>query len=120
MHVSRDLQHGGFAWREAGDGTLIVLLHGLGGGRTSWEPQLADLSAHHRVAAWDMPGYGASAPLPVATVTFRHLADAGAEAEISAETLGDLGAPRRVEVSIVDARRQVGVDPPEHRFFKPL
>ena len=53
------------AWREAGppDGELVVLLHGLGGSRIAWEPQLAALSAAgYLAAAWDMPGYGASAP----------------------------------------------------------
>lgn len=67
-----------FGWREAGAGDLIVLLHGLGGSRISWEPQLAALSAHHRVVAWDLPGYGASAPLPD-SVTFPALAHAATD-----------------------------------------
>lgn len=50
------------AWREAGSApTTAVLLHGLGGSRLAWEPQLAGLSDQFRVAAWDMPGYGRSA-----------------------------------------------------------
>ena len=68
-----------FAWREAGDGDLIVLLHGLGGSRISWEPQLAALSANHRVAAWDLPGYGNSAPLLDVAVTFPALAHAATD-----------------------------------------
>lgn len=68
-----------FAWREAGDDQVVVLLHGLGGSRISWEPQLAGLSADHRVAAWDLPGYGASAPLPAKDVTFPALAHAAAD-----------------------------------------
>jgi 3-oxoadipate enol-lactonase len=65
-----------FAWREAGEGsTPLVLLHGLGGSRLSWEPQLAGLAQLHRVVAWDMPGYGASAALDGA-LTFTALADA--------------------------------------------
>jgi 3-oxoadipate enol-lactonase len=52
-----------FAWREAGVGSPVALLHGLGGSRLSWEPQLGELSATHRVVAWDLPGYGQSAPL---------------------------------------------------------
>jgi len=62
------------AWREAGptahangDQTTstatIVFLHGLGGTRTAWEPQLKALSDNYRCVAWDMPGYGASAPI---------------------------------------------------------
>ena len=60
-----------FSWREAGSGALVILLHGLGGSRLSWQSQLTGLP-HHRVAAWDMPGYGASPP--PAEVTFRSLA----------------------------------------------
>jgi 3-oxoadipate enol-lactonase len=64
-HVARDRDDRPVAWREAGppDGELAVLLHGLGGSRIAWEPQLTSLStAGYRAAAWDMPGYGASAP----------------------------------------------------------
>ncbi len=67
-----------FAWREAGDGDLVVLLHGLGGSRISWEPQLQSLTANHRIAAWDLPGYGNSAPLPD-SVTFPALAHAATD-----------------------------------------
>ncbi|HEX6657518.1 MAG TPA: alpha/beta fold hydrolase [Ilumatobacter sp.] len=68
---------GPVAWRQAGphDGEQVVLLHGLGGSRTAWEPQLAALAdAGYRAAAWDMPGYGASALIE--PVTFAALADA--------------------------------------------
>lgn len=51
------------AWREAGAGGLVLFLHGLGGSRTAWEPQLQSLSDEFRCVAWDMPGYGASPPL---------------------------------------------------------
>ena len=51
-----------------------MLLHGLGGSRTSWAPQLEGLSSHFRCIAWDMPGYGASAP--VEPLTFAAIADA--------------------------------------------
>ena len=54
---------------------MVVLLHGLGGSRTAWEPQLAALSASWRVVAWDLPGYGASAPL-AGPLDFDGLADA--------------------------------------------
>jgi pimeloyl-ACP methyl ester carboxylesterase len=73
-----DRERDGFAWREAGEGELVVLLHGLGGSRLSWEPQLAALGAHRRVVAWDLPGYGLSAPLPNDPLTFRALAGAAA------------------------------------------
>ena len=57
-----------------GRGEPVVFLHGLGGSRTSWEPQLAGLSNEFRCIAWDMPGYGASAP--VEPLTFAAIADA--------------------------------------------
>lgn len=61
----RDRDERPVAWREAGpgDGELVVLLHGLGGSRIAWEPQLTSLAAAgYLAAAWDMPGYGASTP----------------------------------------------------------
>jgi 3-oxoadipate enol-lactonase len=78
-HVGRDHDARPVAWREAGPagGVLVVLLHGLGGSRIAWEPQLASLAAGgYRAAAWDMPGYGASAPPP--QWTFDALATAAA------------------------------------------
>jgi len=65
---------GPLAWREQGQGAPLVFLPGLGGSRTSWEPQLSDLSDSFRCIAWDMPGYGASQP--VAPLTFAAVADA--------------------------------------------
>ena len=50
------------AWREAGEGQLVLFLHGLGGSRIAWEPQLEDLSDRWRCLAWDLPGYGESEP----------------------------------------------------------
>ena len=61
------------AWREIGDGPPIVFLHGLGGTRTSWGPQIRGLGGRFRCIAWDMPGYGGSAPLT--PLTFRSIAD---------------------------------------------
>ena len=65
---------GPLAWRECGRGEPVVFLHGLGGSRTSWEPQLSGLSGAFRCIAWDMPGYGASDPL--VPLTFTAIADA--------------------------------------------
>jgi pimeloyl-ACP methyl ester carboxylesterase len=55
------------AWRETGTGTTAVFLHGLGGGRTAWRPQLEALSDVRRCVAWDAPGYGDSAPVEQTT-----------------------------------------------------
>ncbi len=68
------------SWREAGPENahahtpVALLLHGLGGSRIGWEPQLAALSTTHRVIAWDAPGYGGSDP--VAACTFDAYSDA--------------------------------------------
>jgi 3-oxoadipate enol-lactonase len=70
-----DVDGGRFAWRESGEGPSLLLLHGLGGSRLSWEPQLVALADRCRVVAWDMPGYGQSQPLDD-VVTFSSLADA--------------------------------------------
>ncbi len=61
------------AWRERGAGDPVLFLHGLGGSRTSWEPQLDGLADAFRCIAWDMPGYGASAPSE--PLTFAAIAD---------------------------------------------
>ncbi len=58
-----DHQRGTASWREAGEGHPVVFLHGLGGSRLSWAPQLRELGNSFRCIAWDMPGYGLAAPL---------------------------------------------------------
>ncbi len=73
-----DVQRGGFAWRENGTGEAVVFLHGLGGSRISWDPQLEVVGRARRAAAWDLPGYGDAAPLAEQPLTFRSLADAAA------------------------------------------
>ena len=77
--LPRNVDGAPFAWRECGEGPLVVFLHGLGGSRVSWEPQLEALGTQRRTAAWDLPGYGNSAPLSCHPVTFRALAEAAAE-----------------------------------------
>lgn len=62
--MPRDVDEAPVAWREAGAGPTVLLLHGLGMTRTGWDAQLDALADRWRCAAWDMPGYGASAPLP--------------------------------------------------------
>ncbi len=63
------------AFQIAGDeGLPLVFLHGLGGDAEQWRPQLDAFSGRYRAIAWDMPGYGDSAPLE--TMTFPALADA--------------------------------------------
>jgi pimeloyl-ACP methyl ester carboxylesterase len=52
------------AYREAGSGPPLLLLHGVGSGSASWAAQLASLATQLRVIAWDAPGYGESDTLP--------------------------------------------------------
>lgn len=52
------------AYREAGQGDPVVLIHGVGMQSAAWGPQIEALSKTHRVLALDMPGHGGSDPLP--------------------------------------------------------
>ena len=62
------------AHREKGSGDALVFLHGVGGDTESWKFQLDAFSDSYRAIAWDMPGYGRSAPID--PVTFPALAAA--------------------------------------------
>jgi pimeloyl-ACP methyl ester carboxylesterase len=55
---------GGIAWREAGKGPPVLLIHGVGLNADAWEPQIATLSLRRRVVAIDLPGHGQSDLLP--------------------------------------------------------
>lgn len=48
------------AVEHAGEGTLVVFLHGIGGNRTNWRDQLKVLAERFHVCAWDARGYGDS------------------------------------------------------------
>jgi 3-oxoadipate enol-lactonase len=67
---------GRFGYEAAGDPSLppLVFLHGIGGAARAWRGQLKFFRDRYRAIAWDMPGYGGSAPLP--TVSIAALADA--------------------------------------------
>ena len=46
---------------EGAGGTVVFLLHGVGGGKEAWPDAMKALvGAGFRAVAWDMPGYGAS------------------------------------------------------------
>jgi 3-oxoadipate enol-lactonase len=54
-------------------GPTVLMLHGIGGGHLVFAPQVESLaSAGYRAVAWDMPGYGRSAPIE--PYTFKGLA----------------------------------------------
>jgi len=52
------------AGRPAGGAPTLVLVHGVGASRAVWAPVLGSLAARYDVLAIDLPGHGASAPLP--------------------------------------------------------
>src|SRR5205807_289343 len=64
----RELEWRGTRLRYAvgGDGSPLVLVHGLGGTVENWRALAPALAARHRVLVADLPGHGRSSPLPVA------------------------------------------------------
>jgi pimeloyl-ACP methyl ester carboxylesterase len=57
-----------------GGGPTVLMLHGIGGGHLAFAPQVETLaSSGYRAIAWDMPGYGHSAPIE--PYTFKGLAE---------------------------------------------
>ncbi len=56
-----------------GSGPTVLMLHGVDGGHLAFAPQVESFaSAGFRAVAWDMPGYGRSAPIE--PYTFKGLA----------------------------------------------
>lgn len=61
------------AFTALGGGPTVLMLHGIGGGHLAFAPQVETLAvAGYRAVAWDMPGYGHSAPIE--PYTFKGLA----------------------------------------------
>jgi pimeloyl-ACP methyl ester carboxylesterase len=68
--VSHSRRHGRhvrvptLTYTRTGSGQPLVLLHALGLSRSAWDPVVPVLSQHFDVIGVDLPGFGASAPLP--------------------------------------------------------
>jgi 3-oxoadipate enol-lactonase len=62
---------GRFSYETAGSADLpaLVFLHGIGGTARVWRGQLDVFRDRYRAIAWDMPGYGGSAPLQNVSIT---------------------------------------------------
>jgi 3-oxoadipate enol-lactonase len=59
-----------FGYEAAGDPATppLVFLHGIGGAARAWRGQIEAFGDRYRTMAWDMPGYGGSAPLPAVSM----------------------------------------------------
>lgn len=45
-------------WTQGARGSVVLLVHGLGGFIENWQPSFTALAAQHRVYALDLPGHG--------------------------------------------------------------
>ncbi|MDQ3722884.1 MAG: alpha/beta fold hydrolase [Actinomycetota bacterium] len=71
-----------------GEGSDVLMLHGLGGAKSSFFDAAASLSQRHRVHALDLPGFGASSKPTTAPYTARWFA------ETVLATMDELGIER--------------------------
>lgn len=100
-----------------GSGAPLVLVHGLGARRASWDPLLPGLTPHREVVTVDLPGHGATPALP-AGFTFDDLVDSlrahlAAEQLTGADLVGSsMGARMVLELARRgDGRHVVALDP---------
>src|SRR3954453_5365842 len=59
-HQTIELHGHSVAYRMAGSGPVLLLIHGIAGTSAVWDEVFADLTADHTVIAPDLPGHGAS------------------------------------------------------------
>ncbi len=63
MEVKTELIHGReVTYAEAGEGPVLLLIHGMGGTFENWRAVIEPLAREHTVIAPDLPGHGVSAP----------------------------------------------------------
>ncbi len=61
--VQTRLLHGrSISYVEAGEGPVLLLIHGMAGELQNWHEVIEPLSRHYTVIAPDLPGHGASEP----------------------------------------------------------
>ena len=92
-----------------GSGPPLVLVHGLGGRRQSWQPLLPGLVAQREVVNVDLPGHGETPALP-GDLTLDRLVD-DLQQFLTAEGLTDadlLGSSMGARMVLELARRGVG------------
>jgi pimeloyl-ACP methyl ester carboxylesterase len=93
----------------SGNGAPLVLVHGLGARRASWDPVLPALAAAREVVTVDLPGHGATPPLTGA-LTLDRLTDDLQEWLVAQDLAGaDLvGSSMGARMVLELARRGVG------------
>jgi pimeloyl-ACP methyl ester carboxylesterase len=63
LEVKTETLHGrSVTYAEAGEGPVLLLIHGMGGTFENWQEVVEPLSRRHKVIAPDLPGHGASGP----------------------------------------------------------
>ncbi|HET7054360.1 MAG TPA: alpha/beta fold hydrolase [Solirubrobacterales bacterium] len=61
MQDKAALVHGrSISYTEAGEGPVLLLVHGMAGSRENWRETIEPLARHHTVIAPDFPGHGSS------------------------------------------------------------
>ena len=92
-----------------GNGSPLLLVHGLGARQESWSPVLPRLAARRAVVTVDLPGHGATPPLP-GPLTFDRLVDALESFVVAHDLTGaDLvGSSMGARMVLELARRGVG------------
>jgi len=60
VHAPAALPGGSIAFTTAGSGDAVVLIHGLGGNRGTWDRVVESLAVTHSVITLDLPGHGES------------------------------------------------------------
>ena len=58
--TERILAYPAIAIEHAGEGELLVLMHGIGGNRSNWTEQVEAFSGNFHTVSWDARGYGDS------------------------------------------------------------
>ncbi|ATG52086.1 alpha/beta hydrolase [Brachybacterium vulturis] len=94
-----------------GNGSPLLLVHGLGSGLRSWDPIIDALAARREVIAVDLPGFGQTAPLP-GEVSIATLADSVARfiGEEGLDGIATAGQSMGGRIVLELARRGIGGD----------
>jgi pimeloyl-ACP methyl ester carboxylesterase len=63
VEIKTETLHGrAMTYAQAGEGSVLLLIHGMGGNFENWAEVIEPLARHHTVIAPDLPGHGESPP----------------------------------------------------------